>query len=346
MTTLRCVLAAVMMSACSAPLDGLEGEETDTGVGGGTGGSTGGGGRAVSVASSYSLQSRLDITAGSLAPDPAYGLLQDLSNDPGAAIVTAADAAGLPAAQTLFDALPSSLEDRLAGWLSDAASTDGLAELQVLVAWSQLVLAEVVIDSELVIGDLDQEQHAIASHRLSTLRFDIAGNDVQIDIPQLGGLEGAGHARVEVWLESGTESLDIVLGEQRYGLLLGEAAYQAFEAAVENRYGQDLRGMIGSSIDCEAIAAEVADQCVLGVCVDHESELADMCEGALDSVADKIHHQFRAFDMEVLRLASGEASIVDGAAEQSTVVDGIWDAAADLGQGLRSLPAEFQSAAR
>lgn len=297
----------------------------------------------VAIASEYRLQSTLGVTAGSLAPPPAYDLLKDLDSDPGAALVTIAETAGIPAADILFDALPSSISGKVTGWMSDAI--DSSAELQTLIAWSQVVLAEVELSSTLAVGALDEEEHAIASHTLDALHFQLDGRAIEQSIPTIEEIPGAGHVELDVWIDRDDEGRHMVLGEQTFGLLLGEAAYRAFESAVEARYGQDMRGLLGSSMNCPAMAAEVADKCVLGVCVGHATELENLCEAALDEAVEMIHDQFSALDTELLRLSSGSALVVENPSAAGTLLEeGQWDASAEFGLGLRDIAGSFSGA--
>lgn len=297
----------------------------------------------IAVASDYQLQSKLAVTAGSVAPPPAYQLLKDLDSDPGAALVTIAETAGVPAAGLLFDALPNSLSGRVTGWMSDAI--DSSSEMQTLIAWSQVVLARVELSSTLRIGTLDSEEHASASHTLDALHFEIDGREIEQAIPTIEEIPGAGHADADVWIDQDEEGRHLVLGEHTFGLLLGEAAYRAFENAVESRYGQDLRGLLGASLNCTAMAAEVADRCVLGVCVGHSAELENLCESALDEAVDMIHDQFSAFDTELLRLSAGSALVVgDSSAKGSLLQEGEWAASAEFGLGLRDIEGSFTGA--
>lgn len=297
----------------------------------------------IAVASEYQLRSNLGVTVGSLAPPPAYDLLKDLESDPGAALVTIAETAGLPAAEILFDALPSSLSGKVTGWMSDAIASS--AELQTVMAWSQVVLAEAQLNSTLSIQDFDADEHAMASHQLDSLVFTLDGREIEQSIPSIAALPGAGHADLELWVERDEQGRHLVLGEHRFGLLFGEAAYRAFEDAVSTRYGNDLRGLLGESIDCSAMAAEVSNQCVFGLCVGHAEELESLCEGALDEAIDTIHDQFTAFDTELLRLSSGSAQVIAVEEDQSTLLEaGEWDASGEFGLGLRDLAADFTGA--
>jgi len=82
---------------------------------------------------------------------------------------------------------------------------------------------------------------------------------------------------------------------------------------------------------------------VLGVCVGHETELAQICQGGLDALVDQVHARFSAMRFDVLHFATGTARLVDddqdGVADR--IVDGTWDAELNLGMGLRHAPATF-----
>ncbi|MCP4446503.1 MAG: hypothetical protein GY811_14325 [Myxococcales bacterium] len=79
---------------------------------------------------------------------------------------------------------------------------------------------------------------------------------------------------------------------------------------------------------------------VASLCVGHEAALQGVCEGALDRVVEEVHEQFSALDTELLVLETGDA-LVEPMVNGSRLVDGNYEAQAELGQGLRSLPASF-----
>lgn len=291
-----------------------------------------------SLASGYTLINHFSITAASQAPQPAYELLLNLDKDPGRVLVTLADAGGVPAAERLFDALPSSLSNRIGEWMTDAIGDDGIDEAQTLMQWSRFILADVEVHSSLEIDSIDASGEGTATHTLDSLVFHVGDDIVEEDIPQIPSRPGAGHAELTVQKTPGSGTLE--LGSHRFGLLFGHAAYQAFESMVLARYGTDVRGVLGQAIDCPSVADDVANRCVLGVCVGHRSMLVDLCDGALDQAAQEIRDQFDVFDAEVLRLSSGEVR-VETSMDGSELIDGTWVAEAELGQGLRSLPARF-----
>ena len=66
---------------------------------------------------------------------------------------------------------------------------------------------------------------------------------------------------------------------------------RALDASLRQRYGHDLRGTIGLLVDCGAMAASVAHECVGPVCVGHEDDLRGVCEGALDELADQVKRE-------------------------------------------------------
>ncbi len=294
------------------------------------------------VTTTYALRSHFELPAGSLAPQPGYELLRDLNDDPGHLIVHLARAAGVPAAERLFDALPNTLEGKLGDWMTSAISQDGLEDLHTVMTWSKTVLAQFEIDSELVVESVDDTGHGTGLHTLSSLQFDLGNEKISQPIPTLDSMPGAGQTSVELWVEHETDGSHLVFGEQRFGLLLGEAAFRAFEQQLEAHFGADLRGVLGANIDCGYAATTVAKQCVLGVCVGHQDDLLQLCDAALDELVDQIHDQFRSYDLEAMRLSSGEARITQSDSG-TELEDGLWKAQAQLGQGLRELPASFES---
>lgn len=330
-----------LISACTGLADTSPADSGDSGSGAGSvDDSAAPAGDAVAIDSRYTLSSVFSITTASLAPEPAYQLLADLDDDPGRALITLADAAGVPAADLLFASLPDSLKGSIATWMTDAIGSDGLAEVQVLLAWSRLVLADVEVHSTLEIGSVDDGGHAQAAHMLDSFLFHIEDLVVAEDIPQIDGLPGAGHAELEVRVQRDDEGLHLLMEQQRYGLLFGEAAYRAFQSVILAHYGTDLRGVLGDAIDCPSMASEVAARCVLGACVGHTSELIDLCNGALDSAAEQVHAQFAALDMEVLDLEAGSALVL-ASGGGTRLAGGEWQAQVELGQGLRRVPAHF-----
>ena len=104
-----------------------------------------------------------------------------------------------------------------------------------------------------------------------------------------------------------------------------------------------MRATIGNAVNCPKLAHAVASRCVLGVCVGHETELTQLCEGGLDSIVDIAHEQIAKLRLDALHLASGTARLVsdDGDGVGDRVVDGVWQAELNLGAGLRDAPGTF-----
>lgn len=336
------LLVACLLPACAALSNSPHTSENGGGVGEGAS-DNGDDASPLAVASKFSLISNFSITSGALAPEPAYELLSDLDSDPGRALISLADAAGVPAAERLFDALPSSLSNRIGEWMTEAIGDDGNAEFQTLMAWTRVVLADVEVHSSLEIGALDAEGNAVASHTLTSLGFHFGDEVVEEDIPQIDSLPGAGHAELTVSSAADAEGRTVRFGEHRFGLLFGDAAYRAFESRVQSQFGTNVRGLLAEAIDCPSVAESVANRCVLGVCVGHTADLVGLCDGALDRAAQEIRDQFTVFDAEILRLQSGEARVIP-TADGSELQSGRWVAEAELGQGLRELPASFVGA--
>ena len=136
----------------------------------------------------------------------------------------------------------------------------------------------------------------------------------------------------------------IAFGEQHFGLQYGEYAWQGVQAASMALFGDDIRGVLGGAINCAGLASSIADKCVLGACVGHESELKSICTGGLDAIVDFAHDRFAEHRIDAFEFATGTARLVDddGDGIGDRMVDGTWDARMNLGLGLRHAPATFE----
>lgn len=291
----------------------------------------------------YQLVTRVDITAEALLPGQAAQIvstLRLLATNPARALITAAGEAGVPAAGTLHDVLPDALEGRLEGWLNDEIAKVTIDGVPVtgyageIAALADTALAGFDLASELAIHG------STADHRLLALDLSPAG--VADELPLVGLPGDVVTQQPRITIERGV----LGLGDQRFGLAYGDYAWRAIEAASRSRFGGDVRDVLGAAIRCPEIARSVAARCVLDVCVGHEAELTSLCEDGLDAIVDLAHDRFAETRLDVLRLASGQATLVDGDGDgiAERVTRGSWQAELDVGQGLRHVPASFTGA--
>jgi hypothetical protein len=292
----------------------------------------------VALAASYRLATTIDLPASAALPADlaaALDLLRGLRDAPGETIFDLAGQAGVPAVDELRDALPGALESRVEGWVDDqvraalAADPELAAALDLVVDAADTVLAEIHLASELSGGQ----------HRLITIGFDVAGTAATFPV------DGLPLTTVPASLQVTGGALAV--GDHAFGLPVGDLAYRAFSAEVERRAGTDVRGVLADAIDCPAVAAAVADQCVLGACVGHEDDLLAVCAEGIDYLVAELAARFAEANLDVLRLERGSAPLLDadgdGIAEQLGA--GTWAASIDVGAGLRPAPASFVGAA-
>ncbi|HEX7843332.1 MAG TPA: hypothetical protein VF469_37930 [Kofleriaceae bacterium] len=292
----------------------------------------------------YQVVSRVDLTVEAVLPEQAeqaVSTLRALSDNPARALLATADEAGVPAIAELYGALPGPVADQLEGWINDEIARVQIDGMPVssyagqIAALADTTLTHFALDSELTITA------GSASHRLTAL--DLSPTGVPVTLP-IGGLAG------ELLTQDTTAALGgrgaLTLGEQHFGLDYGAYVWEGIEAASRARFGGGIREVLGAVIGCPRLARNVAGHCVLGVCVGHEAELTEICEGGLDATCDLAHDRIADFRIEVLHLAGGAAVLVDddrdGIADRMT--GGTWQAELDLGQGLRHAPATFTAA--
>jgi len=245
---------------------------------------------------------------------------------------------GVPALATLYGALPGPLKARFEGWINDYVAKLKINGKPIMAyAGDMAMLAELALTQFAVTSELDLRAET-AHHKLTGIDLNPAGLDVVLPI---GGLAG------DILTQDPTTSLAgggfVTIGEQHFGMMYGEYAWQGIEAASMQLFGQGVRASVGNAVNCPALAANIADKCVLNVCVGHKDLIESICGGGLDTIVNLTHAAMAANKLEVLHLISGSARLVDedGDGVGDKLVDGTWEAELNLGLGLRHAPASF-----
>ena len=316
----------------------------------------------------YALESRFGLPTSAIVPDPVGSylpVLEGLRDHPAETLFLVLEEAGVPLAGDLLGALPSALTGRVKGWIDDYVGTAAFegtpvrTELDRLIEASEQVLTTFDLDSTLALADRDVAGRAAAVHRLETLRWTLYDGTIAVAVPIVEPPAPAPQgvlvreATLETTLVAGTRGADADarLGDHSFGLPYGAYALQALDQAMQARYGTDLRGALGRLINCPALAASVANRCLLTVCVGHRAELEAVCDAGLDLVAEDLRDRIRAMSFEALRLSSGTAAMWDapegggeGVAKDGRIdrlASGVWTADLDIGVGPRRVPATF-----
>ena len=291
----------------------------------------------------YRVRSVFDVTVAAVLPQPAYEIvatLRDFSTEPAHTLIDLAEDAGVPAVSELRAALPDVLENKLEGWIDDqieAVTIDGVPITQIageIAALGETALTQFAVDGELELSG------AAASHRLTRLDFTPAGLDVTVP---LGALPS------DIVAATATASYAdgaLALGDHRFGIPFGTYAWRALESVTTARYGAGVRELLGSAVNCPAVATAVANKCVLGVCVGHRAQLIELCERGLDEVVARARQQVEDVRFDAIRLEAGTATLSDVGADgvAAALTDGVWTAQIDASQGLRPVPATFTGA--
>ena len=293
----------------------------------------------------YQVTTTVDLTVEAVLPPQAELVVQtlrDFSQNPAHTLIDLAGQEGVPAVATLYGALPSVLTDKLEGWINGEIEKVSVAG-QPLTTWAgnfagvaDTAFSKFYVDSTLAIDADGGSTHALTMLDFSPTHV----LNVKIPISGLASDILTQHPSIVV-----NEGGAFTVGDQAFGLLFGEYAWNAVNAACTAEFGKDIRGTLGSAVNCAGIAHTIANKCVLGVCVGHEQLVDDICEGGLDAVVNVMHDRFAQLNLEALHYASGTARLVDddGDGVADRIVDGSWDAEMNLGLGLRHTPATFSA---
>ncbi len=288
----------------------------------------------------YAVTSNIEITIEALLPEPAANLvetLRDFSQHPAHTLLDLAEDAGVPAVGTIRAYLPSFLEDKLEGWIDDEIGELAIAGLPVpqfagsIVALAETALSQVNIESTLTI------EGTTATHRLSALDLSPAGIDTQLELGQFPSDIVSRQATVQ------TTRSTLSIGDHMFSVAYGRYAWQALEAKMIADHGANIRGLLGSAVNCPAVAAKVATKCLLGQCVGHATELTQICERGLDEAVARAKAKLETFRFDALHFAAGTAEMIDADSDRVArrLTNGVWTAEINAGQGLRHAPATF-----
>ena len=297
-------------------------------------------------AGAYQLTSTVDFTVEAVVPaqvELVIETLREFSINPAHALIVVADRAGVPAVGVLYNAIPGVIKDRIEGWINGEIEkikingkpiTEYAAEL---VTYAEIALTQFAVESELTVSSA--VELSSTTHRLTALDLSPTGfTDLRVPFTGLAG----DILTQEPSLDVGPGGA-LTFGEQHFGLNYGEYAWQGLEALSTQLFGGGIRATFGKAIKCPTLADTIASKCVLNVCVGHETELRQICEGGLDAIVNFAHDRMAAMRLEALELATGDARLVDddGDGFGDHITEGAWDARLNIGLGLRHAPATF-----
>jgi hypothetical protein len=274
----------------------------------------------------YNVHSTIDLTPELVLPEPAEMVvltLREFSTNPANAMIELAAEAGVPA----IDDLPSYVQDKLEGWINAEIAKVTINGTPITqVAGSIAGLAETSLSTLEVDSQLDTTAN---THTLTRVNLPVFAASFDLTVMQPATCSSSGGA--------------LAIGDHTYGLPYGEYIWTALNDKMVAEYGYDLRGALGAAVNCPALAHTVANKCVWGVCVGHETQLTNICEAGLDEVAGRVHDKLAEMRFDALHFIAGQATLVDdnhdGAAE--SLAAGTWTAELNAGQGLRHVPATF-----
>jgi hypothetical protein len=310
----------------------------------------------VPLSGTYSVVSRFEVPAAAAAPGPlgdALGLIHGMAENPARALLDTAEEAGVPALGTLRLLLPGTLEAKVEEWMNAyllAAETDGVSPHDQIVELDELIRS-VLLAWDLR-SELDLPAGAPGTHTPTALVFG-TGEPIVVPVDATAAVTRAsGVTGLVTWPDGIDGAPRATIGDHFMGVPFGHYALVAVEAALAARYGAaDVRGALGTFVDCPGMAESVASRCIGFVCVGNEATLEAVCQGGLDALAEKIEERVLSLNYEAIRFESGTAAaqgvVVDalsGTATAEQLTGGVWTASVDLGNEPEPADATFTAA--
>jgi hypothetical protein len=291
----------------------------------------------------YATRTMMDFTAEALLPPNVEDVVQVLrafGENPARGLIKAADKGGLVVLEELYSVLPSTLQDKFEGWVNgelNKVRINGktLSEYAAQAAmFAEFALTKFEIDSDLQITPTG------ATHTLTAVDFTPVGINFRIPISGIASDVLTQHPTVTV-----AQGGALTLGDETFGLRIGEYAWGGFNAGLEDLFGNDLQTTLQNAINCQAVAHSIADNCLplTSICVGHETLVKDVCTGARDLFVDQLHNLFATLNLDAFHMASGVGHMIDDSGDgiADRIVDGQWDSEMNIGLGMRKAPSTF-----
>jgi hypothetical protein len=289
----------------------------------------------------YTTRTMMDFTAEQLLPptvEDVVVVLRTFGENPAKGLIKAADTGGLVVLEELYSVLPGVLKDKFEGWLNGEINKiringKTLAQYSAQLAMlAEHALTKFALESDLALTPTS------STHTLTAIDFRPVGIDARIPITGIASDVLTQHPTVLV--EAGGK---LTLGDQTFGLRIGEYAWAGANAGIKNLFGKDIATQLTSSINCGAIAGAISDKCVLSVCVGHESMIKEVCTGSVNLFIDQLHNLFAILNLDAFHMAMGNAILVDDTGDgiADRIIDGVWDSEMNIGLGMRKAPSTF-----
>ncbi len=301
----------------------------------------------------FAITSRFEVPATVAAPGPlgdALRLVHGLAVDPGAGLLDLAEDAGVPALGELRMVLPDALESELTAWMNGylaTATVDGVsphARIVELDALVRSVLLRWELRSTLVLP-----ADAAGTHAPVSLAFDSPAGPVVVPLEATAPVTAGVGVTAAVSWPGGPEGAAVAsVGDHAMGVPFGRYALQGLETILLARYGTtEVGAVLSGAVDCPAMAASVASRCVGFVCVGHEAELLEVCEGGVAEAATRLEARILGLDFRAIHFERGTATAVGAARSPAqaptSLQDGVWTATIDLGNGAETATATFSA---
>lgn len=293
----------------------------------------------------YAVANKVDFTVEQILPEQIEAVvatLRSFSDNPARSLIELAERAGVPAATTIYDLIPSPLRGKFEGFINDEVAKAKVNGMPITdYAGRFAMIFEYALTDFEVTSTMTLEPGRQVDHTLTGVDLRPAGVDLVVPISGLAGDVLTQHPTISV-----AEGGFVTFSEQHFGLNYGEYAWQAIDGFSQRQFGGDIKTVISNAVNCPGLAKTISDKCVLGVCIGHETEIRNVCTGGVGAIVDFLKAEVTAQRIEGLHFKSGATRMVDdnGDGVGDRLVDGEWDAEMNFGLGLRHTNATFEGA--
>jgi len=313
----------------------------------------------------YELTSIVDLAGAGAFGDTISTTLVQLSqfhDHPAATILNLMALYDVPYFSEVWDVLPGFLKDKVSDLL-DELIVDALFDNVPVVDQAAQFIADIgeasrnveLVTDLVLTGPVNGGVQMRGTHTMKSLGFSLFGLHASIPVPtafqQITQLEVRGALDTSV-ARAGGPSAHLTLSKQNFAIPYGDMIMDAVKELVFEPDGvEDLGSWLNYLIDCNSIAHDLGDICILGACVSDLVSISTMdgfCTGGLNILGTVVETAVRSLKIELADLNNGACDMYDkgfadtkGDGKMDALSNGNWDMTITLSGQAKTVKSPF-----
>jgi hypothetical protein len=307
----------------------------------------------------YEVMAPIDFTQSGVLPGiwgPALGGLSQLHDNPGKAIITIVEGAGIPYLSAILMKVPSFLKNALTGLLDDliidnvykgypvvdqiASIIQGITEVTKKIEFYD----EITVRAPAANGAVQVEQ------QMSSLGFTLLGKKQIVDFSAAAkakGLSKMGGQLTPNAAVAPQADADLTIGAGTFTIPVGEALLSALGPLLFSQFGnaQNLKDALLNLVPCMSFGQTISDGLNGFISV---ADAQSFCQGAIGLVAAQVENKIKAVTFDGVKVDLAKGKLYDTSMmkpvmdhQSDRMAEGTWTFKFTVGGSSVSVPSTF-----